>query len=260
MIFVNGKQLDITLFPDQTSQVWKLNNWLLNETNWVNIVWNYSSEGELLHLAQLKDLLDKHNIKTQLTINYLPYARQDKEVTNESTFALRSFSKLLNVLKFDKIKILDPHSKTALNLINNSDDFYPIEQILNAKNETNCDLFCYPDKGATEEYINIYDFSYVYGEKVRNQLTGNIENYKLIGNVKDKSILIVDDICDGGGTFILLAQQLKESGATDINLFVTHGLFTKGIKVLTDSGIKRIFTKDSEISVSDMNRYERKMV
>lgn len=55
---------------------------------------------------------------------------------------------------------------------------------------------------------------------------------QVLGDVKDKNLLIIDDICDGGGTFIQLAEKLKGLGAAKIGLFVTHGIFSKGYKDL----------------------------
>lgn len=254
MIYLNGKPLNVTMFPDNTSQVWKVTTLEIPDTNWVHIVWDYSHEGEFLQLAQLKNLLDRKGFGAALRIRYLPYGRQDKEVSNEATFALRTFASLLNTLGFEEIIIMDPHSLVAIDLIVNSRAEYPIEQVMGVAFEMGADLFCYPDKGAVSKYTGgddvqkeIYDYPCVYGEKVRDQLTGNILSYQLIGDVKDKKVLIVDDICDGGMTFKLLAKDLLAAGATEVNLFVSHGIFSKGIKTLTESGISRIFTKDGEI-------------
>jgi ribose-phosphate pyrophosphokinase len=67
-------------------------------------------------------------------------------------------------------------------------------------------------------------------------------------NLKNKSVLIVDDICDGGRTFIEAAKLLYIEGVNNVYLYVTHGLFTKGIQILYDAGIKRIFTYKGEIT------------
>lgn len=64
--------------------------------------------------------------------------------------------------------------------------------------------------------------------------------------LNDKNILIVDDICDGGATFMLLTKDLYKRGAKSINLFVTHGIFSKGLKPLKEAGINRIFTAKGE--------------
>ena len=66
-------------------------------------------------------------------------------------------------------------------------------------------------------------------------------------DIKDQTILIVDDLCDGGMTFIKSAERLYELEAKEVHLYVSHGIFSKGLKPLTDSGIKRIFTKDGEV-------------
>lgn len=81
MILLNGKPLDVTVFPDNTSQVWKLSDWLLKETNWFHITWEYTQEGDFLRIAQLKDLLDSYGHRSALRIKYLPYGRQDKEIS-----------------------------------------------------------------------------------------------------------------------------------------------------------------------------------
>jgi phosphoribosylpyrophosphate synthetase len=67
-----------------------------------------------------------------------------------------------------------------------------------------------------------------------------------VGDCKDKRVLIVDDICDGGKTFELLAKDLYNAGAEEVNLFVTHGLFSKGLIPLKLAGIKRIFTNKGQ--------------
>lgn len=247
MILINGTPLNVTMFPDKTSQVWKVAALDIPNTNWVNITWRYENEAEVMHLAQLKMLIDKYAMRATLNITYLPYARQDKEVTNESTFALRTFANILNSLRFNKVIITDPHSDVALQLINNSFATYPLEQLCSAIDKTKCDVVCYPDKGAVYKYTNVYDYKYIYGEKTRNQSTGVIEKYKLIGNAPGTNVLIVDDLCDGGATFIALSKELFISGAKEVNLFVTHGIFSKGIEVLKQSGINRIFTKDGEL-------------
>lgn len=248
MIKVNGEVLHVTQFPDGTSQVWKLPDAIL-EARRAEVEWIFYSESEFMQLAQLKMLLDRCVIPAFLRLPYLPYGRQDKKVDNESTFALCTFSTLLNTLKFKNIIITDPHSDIALELIERSEAEYPTSMVEYAYNETNSNLVCYPDKGALSKYRRIYAaFPMIYGEKVRDQLTGNIQTYEVIGDPKGKNVLIVDDICDGGMTFKILAKDLLESGAKKVSLFVTHGIFSKGVQTLKESGIDRIFTKDKEIT------------
>jgi ribose-phosphate pyrophosphokinase len=253
MIYLNGQPLSVTMFPDNTSQVWKLpENLLPPKTDkligrYAEVTWTFSSEGEFLQLAQLKDLLDEHEINTSLVLTYLPYGRQDKEVSNEATFALRTFAKLLNSLNFQGVTIVDPHSKVALDLIENSDAVYPTGEVYHIIKEVEADILCYPDKGARSKYQFIYDFPSMYGEKVRDQSSGQITSYQIVGDPTGKNVLIVDDICDGGATFKLLAKDLLAAGAKSVVLFVTHGIFSKGTRTLFESGIQRVFTKDGEV-------------
>ncbi len=248
MIYLNGNPLDVTRFPDNTTQVWKLSESLLQLTNFAHITWEFSQEGEFLHIAQLKDLLDSYGIDAALRIKYLPYGRQDKKVGNNTTFALRTFAKLLNSLQFNEVVIHDPHSLIAIELIDNSRAVYPMYELVTAIQLTDADYVCYPDKGALLKYSKIYPYEYSYGEKVRDQLTGHITSYELFGESAGKTVLIVDDICDGGMTFKLLAKQLLDAGAKEVHLFVTHGIFSNGLRTLKESGIKRIFTEKGEVT------------
>jgi len=247
MITLNEKPVKTDMFPDNTSQVWKVEN-LPPKGLAAKVVWTYSHEGEFMQLAQLRALLHKNENPAYLTICYLPYGRQDKEISNEATFALQPFAALLNFLDFRHVTIVDPHSTIATDLIYNSDAYYPITTILNLISKTSTDLLCYPDKGALGKYASMFEMDHVYGEKVRDQSSGWITDYALIGDVKDKTVLIVDDICDGGMTFKLLANALMENGAKEVNLYVSHGLFSKGLKTLKENKINRIFTKEGECS------------
>ena len=246
-IYLNDVEIKPTIFPDGTSQIWKIPEDIKNANN-LSVHWKFENEAELFHLYQLSQLLNCINNRI-LHIPYLPYARQDKDISNDTTFALYPFTKILNMCCFDKVIITDPHSNKSLKLIKNSIAVFPEKEVFKTFHDLNHDWVCYPDKGAKEKYKHIYDLPFISAYKERNQLTGNILSINVYGDCKDKTILIVDDICDAGGTFILLAKQLKEKGAKEVNLFVTHGLFTKGLQVLKDNGINRIFTADGEKTV-----------
>lgn len=248
MLYLNGDPVNVTLFPDGTSQVWKLDESHLAKESAV-ITWEFSHEGEIMQLAQLKALLDMTIDMIYLKIDYLPYGRQDKLISNDKTFALRPFASIINSLEFDEVFILDPHSKIALGVIDDSVPMYPFVSLGKALIVTGSDLICYPDAGAVDKYVSVYKNMrkpWIHGQKVRDQSTGYISNYALIGDCYDKEVLIVDDICDGGKTFELLAFELYEQGANNVYLFVTHGIFSKGLRPLKKAGIRRIFTKKGE--------------
>lgn len=246
MITLNGVEIKPTIFPDKTSQVWHLPKEELKMHGFAKVVWKFENEAELFHLAQLKHLLDDKIQHVTLTLPYLPYGRQDKCVSNDGTFALRTFAIMINNMYFDEIIIHDPHSEVALNHIGESKSVFT--DIIPIIEKTGAGLLCYPDKGAVVKYSKVYGTrNFIYGEKIRDQSTGNILSYEVFGGCNGSNVLIVDDICDGGATFIHLAKALKIAKAKEINLFVSHGLFTKGIQVLKDAGINRIFTQDGEV-------------
>lgn len=197
-----------------------------------------------MHLAQLKDLLDVQFFsEVVLELPYLPYARQDKEITNESTFALYPFALLLNSLRFSEVQVVDPHNlRLSKHLINNLNysrpDVNSWLKLLKAKP-------VYPDAGALKRYDA--DPKSLHCEKVREPLTGAITGIKVIGKVQHTTYLIVDDLCDGGRTFIEVAKKLYELGAKEVHLLVSHGIFSKGLEPLREAGIKRIFTHKGEV-------------
>jgi len=184
-----------------------------------------------------------------LYIPYLPYARQDKEVSNETTFALSVFIDLLNVMMFRRVIIFDPHNYEAVSKIYNVEIIKPYQEIQNAFIKTESDVICFPDKGAKDRYgekLSHDGYPSVMANKVRDQVTGRIIAIALERDVCGKKVLIVDDLCDGGATFILLAKEMQS--AKSISLYVSHGIFSKGVDVLRQGGINRIFTKDGEIN------------
>lgn len=243
MIKVNGHILQPTIFPDNTSQVWNIPQEVL-ENKFIKIIWEYNHEGELFHLLQLNDILKINKPKQKvLEMDYLPYARQDKHISNQASFALHTFANVINSMEFDNVQVLDAHSSVASNIINNFVDIFPQHQIDNAIKETESDTIALPDAGAYARYGKKYlNYPQIIGNKKRNQQTGYIEEYTFTGDVKDKKVLIIDDICDGGMTFRLLARDLLKNGAKEVNLYVSHGIFSKGLDVLYKDGVNKILT------------------
>lgn len=246
MITLNGFRITPTIFPDKTSQVWKIPEETLHQP-FFYIEWEFESESEIMHVAQIVDLVRAFGSEIILDMRYLPYARQDKAVSNETTFALRTFCNLINSLCLDQVRCFDPHSKVADQWLRNFLPTYPFEKIKTIAGLVEADMIFYPDHGAMTKYSKEVGLSFISGDKKRDPSSGQITGYRLDGLPQSHRILIVDDICDGGATFVLAAQALKEHGAREIHLYVSHGLFSKGTQILRDAGIQRIFTKEGEV-------------
>lgn len=211
------------------------------------------SSSDLIKLALLKDCLDEFGCPVHLILPYIPYARQDRRCQKGDPFSLGVFARILNGMNFNSVSSLDPHSDVAPALINNI-KYKSLIDIINGS-ETLRDIALTtlpvaPDAGANKKVFSVAEYS--SKEMIRADKIRDIENKgAIIGtevycdSLLGQSVTIWDDICDGGRTFTELAKVLKAKGARSINLYVTHGIFAKGIDILIESGIDRIFTTDS---------------
>lgn len=168
-----------------------------------------------------------------LVIPYVPYARQDRVMNAGEAHGIRAFSRLLNSLKYDEVVISDPHSDVTTALIDNVIVLEQAQVVASVLHPSHFDILVAPDAGAikkTNKLAKLWGKSEVgVGSKDRNILTGEITGTSYNGpSVEGKNVLIVDDICDGGATFIHLGKVLREMNPKTLTLYVTHGIFSKG--------------------------------
>ena len=182
-----------------------------------------------------------------LIMPYMPYSRQDRPTSDREPFSLAVVGHMLNSTGASKIYTLDVHSDVAFGCIKNLVNV-PQKILVESRLAAVGDLtLVIPDQGAVKKAATFSQHfpNAVQAIKHRDIKTGALSIEAVIGQVQGKDCLIVDDICDGGGTFIMLAQKLKELGANRIKLMVTHGIFTKGTRPIFESGIDTIYTTDS---------------
>lgn len=247
---------EIFPFPDGTSQVWKINP-APKPTDVFNVIWMFENEVEYVHILQMGFLLHTTcEEDPNLIVPFLPYARQDKEVKNDATFAVWPTMSALKGL-YGRIHTYDVHSNTFGLFSDEAPANFFLSQ-LEGKPEDQVVIF--PDKGAYSRYNWMFheDIPVVIGDKVRNQQTGHIIGFKLEGDTRlipTKRCIIFDDICDGGATFIKAAEALEPYGPKQIDLVISHGLFTKGKGELYRAGISKIVTTNSLLrnKVEDSN-------
>lgn len=210
------------------------------------------SSSDLIRTLLLKDAVDRFykNTYTILVIPYMPYARQDRVCNEGEAFSLQVISSLINNANFNSVVVEDPHSSVTGQLIRNlipssQDDILKHELGRNPQlNDVyNRSILVSPDEGSKHK-IDPHKKEVIYATKKRDPETGQIVDTQIHGKIKKKEYLIIDDICDSGGTFIALAKILKEQGATKVHLYVTHGIFSKGIKHLKENGIDQIHARN----------------
>lgn len=197
-------------------------------------MWNLS--GDIMPLSLVVDAIKRHfgkNITSMtLTLPYLPYARQDRVMSAGESLAVKVFADHLNQLGFDSVLIDDCHSDVGMAVINNVS---PLPSSTSSIVGTGFDALVAPDAGALKKTIKLAKElgikEVIRADKIRDVESGEITGTEVFGEVTGKNLLISDDICDGGRTFIELAKVLKERGAANIHLHVTHGIFSKGKSV-----------------------------
>ena len=251
MIKCNEKEVNLNHFPDGTLLIKEL----APENEKVVLTWLYENNEEMVALYFLTNHLKSKGIKEiELNMPYIPNARQDRVKAPEDVFTLKYFAKMINSLGFSKVTVLDPHSYVSEALIDNICVKTPkenVEKVLDVITEGGKEdvLLFYPDEGAMKRYSAMCDKPYVFGMKKRDWTTGQIQGLDVQGQtelIKGSKVLIVDDICSRGGTFYHSAKALKNLGAGEIYLYVSHceNSILEG-DLLTSNLVEKVFTTNS---------------
>ena len=203
-----------------------------------------------------------------LTINYFPYARQDRRCQEGEANSADYILNLLIAQGYKEIHFADLHNPKIL-------DQYRFLQHVEFHELTSCriielnphcldgiDYLVAPDAGSMDKVKTISDkfgIPFVFASKKRDMSTGAIISYELDTmnqDIKGKNLLVIDDICDGGRTFIELSKELIKHEAGSWSLYVTHGIFSNGLLGLYQTGrYKKIFTTNSFTDdVSDVTK------
>lgn len=252
MIKLEGEVINIGSFPDGTMLLKENVPFNFKDYREATIEWFYENDRELVALIYLTKHLRSHGITNlYLVMPYIPNARQDRVKSEEDVFTLKYFASVINDLDFDSVTVLDPHSSVSEALINNIIVQTPQELISSVISKIGAEelTMFYPDEGAMKRYSAMFDLPYAFGIKKRDWETGDIKGLDVSGMtefIKGRKILIVDDISSRGGTFYFSARKLKELGAKDIYLFVSHceNTILEG-EVLSSRLIERVFTTNS---------------
>lgn len=219
----------------------------------VNCVLN--SSDEIMKMLMVSDAIEREFQGTQMVIfniGYLPYARQDRACYKGEAFGAEMMGKILGLLKYDNLNVVDVHSPEAFNTLPENTYYRTSLDVIKAKVDMSpYDAIVCPDGGAYEKTKAIADYfelPLIRCEKVRDPRNGWITDFNIVDNIDKISgnrLLVVDDICDGGKTFEMLADAVRMFNPTSLDLYVTHGIFSKGVKPLYDAGYDKLITTDS---------------
>ncbi len=207
----------------------------------------------LLATNALKNLGVK---KINLFLPYFPAARQDRLMVKGEALSVKVYSELINSQNFSSVGILDPHSEVTPALLNNCHVIENHKFIKTVTEQLPKDLLLVsPDGGALKKIYKLAsyleDYQVIECSKTRNVKTGELTAFNIYSeDLCNKDCLIVDDICDGGGTFLGLAKKLKEKNAGQLYLAISHGIFSKGFDQLKQH-FEIIFCTDSFQSIEN---------
>lgn len=196
------------------------------------------------------DALRRMGVKDlELFIPYFPAARQDRVMVKGEPLTVKVYADIINGLQLNKVSVFDAHSEVTPALLNNCEaipNHTFIQKVIESIGKPV--KLISPDGGALKKIYKVSEFlgglEVVECSKSRDVKTGRLSGFKVYNDdLQGADCLIVDDICDGGGTFVGLAQELKNKNAGKLYLAVSHGIFNKGFAVL--DCFEKIFTTNS---------------
>ena len=207
----------------------------------------------LMELLLCIDALKRSSAKNiTAVIPYFGYARQDRKVVPRTSISAKLVSNLITKAGADRVLTIDLHAGQIQGFFD-----IPVDNLFatpifarHIKNKIkNKNLICVaPDVGGTERARALGKFLHAGLAIIdkRRPAPGKSEVMNVIGNVKGKTCIIVDDIIDSGGTIVNASNALLERGAKEVHVYVTHAVLSgKAIERITKSKIKRLVITDT---------------
>jgi len=207
----------------------------------------------LLEMLLCIDALKRSSAKNiTAVIPYFGYARQDRKVVPRTSISAKLVSNLITKAGADRVVTVDLHAGQIQGFFDIPVDnlfatpiFYRhIKKRLKLNN-----IVCVsPDAGGivrTRGLSKLLDVGLAIVDK-RRPSPGKSEVMNIIGNVKNKVCIMVDDIIDSGGTIVNAAKMLQNKGAKEIHVYITHGVLSgDAVKKIKNSPIKNLIITDT---------------
>ncbi len=233
----------------------RLNDRPLSKKDWThcNITCRLNDSDDLMYLVMATDAIRQAFplIKINLITGYFPGARQDRVTQEGEALGAKVYAKIINQQNYGWVQIIEPHSDVVTALIDRCKVKNIDHMIADNVIDDDIDVVVCPDAGAVKRISSIVSFAntphpeIVYCSKQRDTKTGKLSNFKVHSdNLDNKSCVIIDDIGDGFGSHIAIANLLREKKASEVRVFVTHGIFSKGYAEPLNT-FDKIITTDS---------------
>ncbi|MEQ1733216.1 MAG: ribose-phosphate diphosphokinase [Bacteroidia bacterium] len=254
---IPGKEIEFQSFMFAGGEPHIKINTSFDVTETVTVTHRLNSFNDLGLLCLAVDALKHMHAKLgTLFIPYFPAARQDRLMVKGEPLSVKVYADIINTMGFEKVMVFDAHSEVTPALVNNCEVITNntfIKQVIDTIGSYV--LLVSPDGGALKKIYKVSEYlggiEVIECSKSRDVKTGKLKGFKVYADdLQGKDCLIVDDICDGGGTFIGLAQELKNKNAGNLYLAVSHGIFSKGVDDLKPY-FTQLFTTNSFKEIDD---------
>jgi ribose-phosphate pyrophosphokinase len=263
MIKLNNVLVNFEEFPNGETRIDGLALSRAIDGHHSHVEFKYETDADLIKLMFVKRYIDSlTKAPSSLEISYMPYSRMDR-AEGLSVFTLKYVADFINSLNFDTVAVHEAHSDVTAAVLNNCTAINEGIPLLHAVMDEigfdpEKDYVFYPDAGAQKRYSKLKKFNQLVGFKQRDFETGRIDKLDVVGDMEPGGkVIILDDLCSFGGTFMLSAEKLKELGAGHIYLAVTHceeSIF-KG-KIPESDLITKVYTTDSIINESQHDKVD----
>ena len=207
----------------------------------------------LMELLLCIDALKRSSAKNiTAVIPYFGYARQDRKVVPRTSISAKLVSNLITKAGADRVVTVDLHAGQIQGFFD-----IPVDNLfatpifarhIKKKIKSKKIICVAPDVGGTERARalgKLLNVGLAIVDK-RRPKPGQSQVMNVIGDVKDKTCIIVDDIIDSGGTIINAAKALKARGAKEVYVYITHGVLSgDAVKKIKSSVIKNLVITDT---------------
>ena len=207
----------------------------------------------LMELLLCIDALKRSSAKNiTAVIPYFGYARQDRKVVPRTSISAKLVSNLITKAGADRVVTVDLHAGQIQGFFD-----IPVDNLFSTpifarhakKKIKSKNIICVaPDVGGTERARALgkaLNVGLAIVDK-RRPKTGQSQVMNVIGNVKNKTCIIVDDIIDSGGTIVNAAKALRNRGAKEVYVYITHGVLSgEAVKKIKNSLIKNLVITDT---------------
>lgn len=224
----------ISHFPDGEVQI-TLGAFSRKDT--IKVMCRITNAEELFIVKQVFDILDRNEIVYDVFISYLMGMRMDRVMDFNRPFTLKIVADILKSSKAREIEILEPHSGRTYHEFGTYEKSIP--EVLNRLAPYQIIL---PDAGAKARYESVfflgYDHDTIFCSKVRDIATGQILRIQVDNPemLSDRPMMIIDDLCDGGGTFLGIAEAIRAiKPDAKLNINVVHVVNRDGLRRLSET-------------------------